>query len=266
MIGAAIAMMLAPAVPAGLAPTSQWLIDDKEQCTLSRDYDSSGAQLTVGLRTAPFVQAIRLLVVTQGAGTAPTSGRAMVTLFSGEPIDIRYGSYRTTADVRRVVVMAMGTEAMAGLEASRTLSVAIGDEAPITVQLAGIKAGLAMLKTCSDTLLRRWGVDQAEADRIATPAVPIGDPGTWITSEDYPSSALRAERQGSVLIVWTIGLDGAETPNWMRPPAARSSGVPAISRRPAMTASRCYPISAAWWRGGYRAEPPHPCHPRLPAL
>jgi TonB family protein len=208
MIGAAIAMMLAPAVPAGLAPTSQWLIDDKEQCTLSRDYDSSGAQLTVGLRTAPFVQAIRLLVVTQGAGTAPTSGRAMVTLFSGEPIDIRYGSYRTTADVRRVVVMAMGTEAMAGLEASRTLSVAIGDEAPITVQLAGIKAGLAMLKTCSDTLLRRWGVDQAEADRIATPAVPIGDPGTWITSEDYPSSALRAERQGSVLIVWTIGLDG----------------------------------------------------------
>jgi protein TonB len=40
------------------------------------------------------------------------------------------------------------------------------------------------------------------------PAVPKGNPGTWVLTEDYPASALRSEFEGVVRFVLTIGPDG----------------------------------------------------------
>jgi len=35
-----------------------------------------------------------------------------------------------------------------------------------------------------------------------------GNPGTWVTTEDYPSSALREEREGVTAIAWDVTTDG----------------------------------------------------------
>ena len=35
-----------------------------------------------------------------------------------------------------------------------------------------------------------------------------GNPGTWVTTEDYPSSALREEREGVSAIAWDVTADG----------------------------------------------------------
>ena len=37
---------------------------------------------------------------------------------------------------------------------------------------------------------------------------PLGNPGNWVTTEDYPSRALRYEEQGVVGFLLTIGTDG----------------------------------------------------------
>ena len=39
-------------------------------------------------------------------------------------------------------------------------------------------------------------------------ATPIGDPGRWATSDDYPARALREEREGTTRFRVTVGADG----------------------------------------------------------
>ena len=45
----------------------------------------------------------------------------------------------------------------------------------------------------------------------ASPAKARGNPGSWVTSDDYPSRALREEREGVTTISFTIGADGKVT-------------------------------------------------------
>ena len=40
------------------------------------------------------------------------------------------------------------------------------------------------------------------------PASPRGDPGSWVTSEDYPSAPLREGAQGTTGFHVTVGPDG----------------------------------------------------------
>lgn len=44
--------------------------------------------------------------------------------------------------------------------------------------------------------------------RPAQNATPRGNPGSWVTSDDYPSRALREERSGTVGVRIAVGADG----------------------------------------------------------
>jgi protein TonB len=46
------------------------------------------------------------------------------------------------------------------------------------------------------------------APRMAAGPQPRGNPGNWVTTEDYPSRALREEREGVTGIAFDIGVDG----------------------------------------------------------
>jgi protein TonB len=43
------------------------------------------------------------------------------------------------------------------------------------------------------------------------PATPRNNPGTWATTNDYPSRALREEREGTTGFRVTVGTDGRVT-------------------------------------------------------
>ncbi len=42
-------------------------------------------------------------------------------------------------------------------------------------------------------------------------AIPLGNPGTWVTTNDYPSRALRQERQGTTAFRLDVNIDGKPT-------------------------------------------------------
>ncbi|MDB5688540.1 MAG: energy transducer TonB [Sphingomonas bacterium] len=46
------------------------------------------------------------------------------------------------------------------------------------------------------------------APKLASPASPRGNPGSWVTSDDYPSRALREEKEGVTGISFDIMPDG----------------------------------------------------------
>jgi TonB family protein len=53
--------------------------------------------------------------------------------------------------------------------------------------------------------LQRFAVDPPKISRAVQ---PIGNPSSWVTTNDYPSRALRDEREGTVGFVLTVSADG----------------------------------------------------------
>lgn len=49
------------------------------------------------------------------------------------------------------------------------------------------------------------------AARTPIPPQPTGNPATWITTNDYPVSALRAKTEGRVMFRLSVGVDGRPT-------------------------------------------------------
>lgn len=43
---------------------------------------------------------------------------------------------------------------------------------------------------------------------LASKATERGDPSSWVTTEDYPSRALREEREGTTTIAWDVDAEG----------------------------------------------------------
>ena len=57
---------------------------------------------------------------------------------------------------------------------------------------------MAAMRQCTDTLVKSWGLDPAIQATRRLPPVAIGNPTRWITSSDYPDTALLRGR-GSVI-------------------------------------------------------------------
>jgi TonB family protein len=70
---------------------------------------------------------------------------------------------------------------------------------------------MAALRKCTDELVEHWGLD-AEAQRHLTrKAAPASDPGTWISSEEYPSNLLARGVQGLVQFRMIVNAEGHPT-------------------------------------------------------
>ena len=202
---AVLALGASPALP----PSSRWLIEARGQCTLSRDYDSKGMPLTIGLRPYPFSKIEDLVLVLPTAFILSAKGNvAKVAFGSSAPIDTYWGSFGTPDSASRVLSISLDRDTLAALETAPSLTVTIGAAAPITVALTGTKQALARLAACDTAAVRALGIDPAEESGIATPAVPTRDPATLIGADDYPSEALRDESQGVSYVVWAIGPEG----------------------------------------------------------
>lgn len=111
-----------------------------------------------------------------------------------------------------------------------SLRVMRGDIVVDQLSLTGSAAAVAMTRKCVAHVKALRAAEQREKDRLAHIAddpfriertdaeaekygalnpTPRGNPGAWITPDDYPSSALREKRQGSVGFALAIGPDGS---------------------------------------------------------
>ena len=196
------------AAPDVLPSTGRWTVEYADaMCVLSHDFGAGEKQVTLGFRPWPMGSSTELVLVTREKPDAPTYGDAVVTFGpGGQPIKGSYASWRNPKLDKGVTTLTIDQQATAGLADVRTVTVKVGGKRPVTVAPVGMPKALAALKQCNDDLLSHWGVDPAEADRVATPAQ--GNPVNWITNDDYPAEALRGEQEGTSAILWTIGTDG----------------------------------------------------------
>lgn len=88
------------------------------------------------------------------------------------------------------------------------LDVRRGKKPPIRVALGQMGGPIEALNKCTDELLTHWGIDLAAHRNRAEAPKPIGNPGAWISTDDYPSGLADAGSQGIVFFRLAVDAKG----------------------------------------------------------
>lgn len=88
-----------------------------------------------------------------------------------------------------------------------TLTVRLGGKRNYRLELGSMGKPMATMRTCMDGLLKHWGYDPKAIAAQSRPATPIGSPGNWVISADYPSKALMMGHNG--IVQFRLDLDEA---------------------------------------------------------
>ena len=65
------------------------------------------------------------------------------------------------------------------------------------------------MRACPDDLLRHWGFDPAVQGALSRRVQPMGNPGNWLRSGDYPAGALWNGHNGLVRFRLDVEADGS---------------------------------------------------------
>ena len=107
---------------------------------------------------------------------------------------------------KRALTLAEGIAAKAALQATNITPEQEASVRDLTVKtkfrkfyrlaLGSMAAPMRTLRGCTTDLVRRWGLDPAEQASLTRRPTPVGNPGSWMNSKDYPSDMLRRGSNG----------------------------------------------------------------------
>jgi Gram-negative bacterial TonB protein C-terminal len=198
-------------VSAPLLPTSSWRVDYAEQeCRLTRSFGEKDALIL--FRLARGTSFDNYDVMLAGLSIPKFNGKVDVemtlepqnstTTFAGRGFPIPNRK-------ERVVNWYDGSiTAISGGPKDQVMLVKIGTNFSVRLKLDDLRPAIAATKTCHDDLLRGWKIDTAALSTLKRHAIPIGSPGTWATTDDYPMEAIRANMSGQSSFLLTVGKDG----------------------------------------------------------
>jgi len=213
MLAAVLAGQAGGADAPPLKPVGTWNLEYADSmCVAGHNYGEATAPITIGFKPTPFSDTLMVAVV----GTRRQLGRQGVvdlTLAAAgrdfvEPKKATRVHF-PTGD-RAILTFYIAREQLESLVGASTFTIAAAGGPPITVALSMGKPVLAALRTCEVDLLKHFGYDPAKIAAIAKRAEGASK-GEWLSNADYPVSALRAGRQGTTLIGWTISTEGRIT-------------------------------------------------------
>jgi hypothetical protein len=69
---------------------------------------------------------------------------------------------------------------------------------PIQLELGSMDKAFGALDKCVDDLMASWGLDVQKHKNLKQAAYPIGNPGNWVNTSDYPIKMLQ-ERKGAMV-------------------------------------------------------------------
>jgi hypothetical protein len=90
-------------------------------------------------------------------------------------------------------------------------SVNITWDARTTVLKTGpLDRAFAALRSCTDDLVKTWGLDPAVQRSLSRPPEPRSNPGLWLQSKDYPPEALQVGKQA--IVDFRLSIDASGNP------------------------------------------------------
>jgi len=203
----AISGIGADAVP--LQPNTKWMVNYQENgCLLSRRFGPEAAPVTLGFEPSVVAAAEGRLVVLvpDPDKRAAATGKASIKLApSGEVLTANFNA--GPIGTERGLVLWLAADKLVSLTGAVTMTLAAGDEAPVTLQTNGMTKALDAIRSCQDDLVKTWGVDRADMVKVEDQPAPA----SFISYDAYPRSAILSKAQGRVISLLTVGDDGRVT-------------------------------------------------------
>jgi len=220
-------------VPLDLQPSSEWEIWAMgSSCRLIRTFGSGDDTVTVQLEKAGPAGSLSMLLAGKPMKFPDPRENLEMTLGPANSVRVlKYAGLRgitadkaklptllipsIDSDIYKDAAAEVAADSQMGLMPTQFADISwltISEGAKgrkVTLSLEPMKEPLGAIRRCTMTLLRSWGFDPS--NRETTPVTlpkSIGDPGKWLTSQDYPAAALRSGTNALInfrLMIDTMG-------------------------------------------------------------
>lgn len=213
--------------PTVLAATSPWNVHyADDSCLLMRGFGSDKKKVFLRIeRTAPSETfSMTLIGKPIGSGGGVTVPITIAFGPGGTPDKRERAPIGTATVGERLPLVIVERTSLYGKPAESTLEmVARGPQAEaaftqllidrkgnsdFVLQLGPMDKPMAALRTCTDNLVKGWGLDPAVQSTLQRRASPVESPAEWLRSGDYPTTMLSAGKSAVVrfrLIVDELG-------------------------------------------------------------
>lgn len=198
-----------------LLPSGPWSIDyATNECRLLRAYGTGDEAITLRLARGAGLESFDMLI----------AGKSLPELRKAHiPVKLRLDPGGAQQEFDGYIMAVPGRperfvrwydgdpEILDAVTDSQQLEITVGDKFVFVVDFAKAAAALRGLNHCHAELLKGWGIDPARLATQKIPPKPRTPPYEWVRPGDYPTSALAAEKGGTVLALLTISAAGKAT-------------------------------------------------------
>lgn len=214
-----------------LEPSGPWHVQYvQNECHLQRDFGSGEGAVSLDIAKSAGRDKLDLTLF------GPAIPRLPPWLDLAYRLDPQGFSQTLTANANRtpkgsgrfVVALDADAAGFARMASEQTLSFSFRKDLTVSLNVQHAKEALAALQTCHDDLLRSWNVDPSAAPvpKFTEPGQTMGNPGTifaqradaleqplrpgaWVSWKDYPTTALQAEKSGTVVVALSVDANGS---------------------------------------------------------
>ena len=225
LISAAPSNAQSPAKP--LEPQGPWKVDyADDECRLIRTFGLGDQQIVLRLARGSGLQQFDMVIAGSSIPKLPKQVNVTLNLV-GQGKEQQFSGYSMQIPNRpeRFLLWYDGESQLLGdFTDNQVITVKAGPEFSVSLHLASGRSAIQALDTCHADLLSSWGLDVASLKAAKTPPRPLGYPGNWATTADYPAESLRKAQTGIVRFLLVVGPDGKP----QKCTIARSSGIPVL--------------------------------------
>ena len=189
------------ALAAPLEPVGPWRLDYGDtECRLVRDFGTGDKQVALRIARGATLSTYDIILAgyklpysTRPADISLTATPLnLTTEVSASPYTIKNSKLRIWRwlDLEADFIERLDDQQTLNFTGARTMDVQI--------RTPGLAKGIKALKTCHEDLLKNvFKLDLAALNALGKLPEPVGRPHMWITTDDYPRSALSANQSGT---------------------------------------------------------------------
>lgn len=218
--------------PRDLLPSGKWTVEyAKSSCIISRAFGEGTQRTIFALKSAPYSDTTRLLIVVPSAAARGAQGDAKVTLSGGYVPEFSYYA-SVTSNGTRVTAIDLPRDTLDSLAKGDSITIKAGKWVALILRPTGFDKVMKPLDECESDLLASWGFDKAAQAAVATR--PKGRLRGVFQPNDYPNKELEAGIGGTVGVRLRVETDGKVSECVVVEP----SGAPGLDKQTCAVARR----------------------------
>lgn len=204
----------APTPQPVLEPVGRWVAQfEPSFCAVSRRFgDEKDGPLLVFKTLLPNDTSMDIILITQEKtrlyGHVYTDMVVTADDGRGKLVSQRADTISLNNQQGLVRKITVDTDWIDSISDGRPLRIRYGRKQTMVVHPEGLASALKVLGQCQITLAQYWKLDTDSLKRMKVMPGPIGTPSVWLTSKDYPVSALSKGHGGFTIMAWDVETDG----------------------------------------------------------